>query len=195
MKTQLQIVKRGESFVVQIRRQNFFTKKWYWKDMSRHISETQRALVTKNGPPTPKTAFATQGEAEAYCYDILKIEATMAQAKESVVMTYNTGLHDAFWGDPPKVPECKPKTQDINKCGWGCSCFNAAGSIKTSGEKMKELIINAVSDLVSSFLYYDRKEDEDLPRDEIEKAIKNGIITVDEVCARFRDALIEGVAG
>jgi hypothetical protein len=48
------------------------------------------------------------------------------------------------------------------------------------------LILDTVTDLVSMFMYYDRKEDEDLPRGEIEEAIAFGEVTVDEIVARFR---------
>lgn len=58
----------------------------------------------------------------------------------------------------------------------------------------KQLILNVVDTLVSSFLYYDRKEDEDLPRGEIEKCISNGDISIDEIVSFFRDRLMKGVA-
>ena len=53
----------------------------------------------------------------------------------------------------------------------------------------KENILNAVSYLAINFIYYDRKEDEDLPRGQIQEAIKAGEITVDEIVARFRAGL------
>lgn len=37
-----------------------------------------------------------------------------------------------------------------------------------SEKTRRQLIENTIDDLVSNFLYYDRKEDEDLPREEIE---------------------------
>ena len=46
-----------------------------------------------------------------------------------------------------------------------------------------------VHDLVMDFLYYDRKEDEDLKVGEIEDAIKNGTVTVDEIVESFRKYL------
>lgn len=49
----------------------------------------------------------------------------------------------------------------------------------------KELILDTVSD----FLYYDRKEDEDLGRDEIDKAVVNGIVTIEEIVAKFESEL------
>lgn len=58
---------------------------------------------------------------------------------------------------------------------------------------MKSLILDTVSDLVGDFLYYGRKEDEDLPRGEIEKAIKDGVISVDEICEHFKKKLIDGL--
>jgi len=50
----------------------------------------------------------------------------------------------------------------------------------------RELIFIVVEDLVSNFLYYDRKEDEDLPRGAIEEAIQAKEISVDEIVTEFR---------
>ncbi len=57
-----------------------------------------------------------------------------------------------------------------------------------------EMILMTVSDLVGAFLYYDRKEDEELPRGVIEAAICQGVVTVDEIVDRFRSRLIEAVS-
>lgn len=53
----------------------------------------------------------------------------------------------------------------------------------------REFIIAEVSDLVDNFLYYDRKEDETLPRGSIEEAIKAGEVSVDEIVEVFRREL------
>lgn len=53
----------------------------------------------------------------------------------------------------------------------------------------KEQILGAVRDLVSDFMYYDRKEDEDLPLYAIEDALDAGIVTIDEIVAEFRGQL------
>ncbi len=53
----------------------------------------------------------------------------------------------------------------------------------------KETILLTVEDLVGAFLYYDRKEDEDLPRGAIEEAITNGEVTVDEIVNKFASTL------
>ena len=52
-------------------------------------------------------------------------------------------------------------------------------------------IENCISDLVGSFLYYDRKEDEELPRGAIEAAIEAGEISVTEMADQFRGHLID----
>ncbi len=57
----------------------------------------------------------------------------------------------------------------------------------------KEAILGTVEDLVSGFLYYDRKEDEELPYGLIEQAIEDGLITVDEIVEYFRQKLLEGL--
>lgn len=58
---------------------------------------------------------------------------------------------------------------------------------------MKQQILNAIDGAVSDFLYYDRKEDEDLPRGAIEKAIKSGDITYGEIVERFKEQLLKGI--
>jgi len=50
----------------------------------------------------------------------------------------------------------------------------------------REQIQATVSDLVAKFLYYDRKEDEDLPRGAIEEAIKAGEITEQEIVTQLK---------
>lgn len=53
----------------------------------------------------------------------------------------------------------------------------------------REMILDTVADLVADFLCYGRKEDEDLPRGEIEAAVAAGEITPREIVARFEREL------
>jgi hypothetical protein len=61
------------------------------------------------------------------------------------------------------------------------------------------MILGSARDLASYFLYYDRREDEDLPEGQIEEDVKDGVVTVDEIVAAFRAGLVEdghlGIAG
>lgn len=52
---------------------------------------------------------------------------------------------------------------------------------------MKENILNTIDDLCSDFLYYDRKEDEELSFYDIQEAVKSGEITIDEMVERFKN--------
>jgi hypothetical protein len=61
-------------------------------------------------------------------------------------------------------------------------------------ESLKQLILGTVEDMVADFLYYDRKEDEDLPRGAIEEAVAQGQITIDEIVNQFRQNLEEALA-
>lgn len=56
---------------------------------------------------------------------------------------------------------------------------------------VKDLILNTVDDLAGKFMYYDRKEDEELPRGAIEQAIADGVITIDEIVDRFKSVIVE----
>jgi hypothetical protein len=57
----------------------------------------------------------------------------------------------------------------------------------------EELILGTVEDLVADFLYYDRKEDEELPRGAIEQAVINRFELIDEIVAKFKEELIEAL--
>jgi hypothetical protein len=50
---------------------------------------------------------------------------------------------------------------------------------------MKEIIFNTIDDLISDFIYYDRKEDDELPRGKIEETIKKGDVTKEEIINEF----------
>lgn len=54
----------------------------------------------------------------------------------------------------------------------------------------RDRILLTVDDLVGAFLYYDRKDDEDLPRGQIEDAIATGEVTIQEIVARFQRGLV-----
>jgi hypothetical protein len=53
----------------------------------------------------------------------------------------------------------------------------------------KEEIISTIKDLVTAFVYYDRREDEELNIDQLNKAVSEGVVTVDEMVAEFRQGL------
>ncbi len=61
-------------------------------------------------------------------------------------------------------------------------------------QETKDHILDEVSDLVGEFLYYARREDETLPPGDIERAIVEKVVTVDEIVAKFRAALEEGLS-
>ena len=54
---------------------------------------------------------------------------------------------------------------------------------------MKQTVLNTISDLCAHFLYYDRKEDETLSMDELNNAVENGTINIDEMVSEFREHL------
>lgn len=58
----------------------------------------------------------------------------------------------------------------------------------------RETILGSVDDLVSDFLYYDRKEDEKLPRGSIDEAVRAGEVTMDEIVTRFQEQLKKGLS-
>ena len=59
----------------------------------------------------------------------------------------------------------------------------------------KNIILSTARDLAGKFLYYDRKEDEDLPVGAIGVALERGEITEKEIVEAFEAALSEGLKG
>ena len=54
---------------------------------------------------------------------------------------------------------------------------------------MYEIIENTIDDLISNFLYFDRIKDEDLPVGAIQKAVKEGEITKEQIIKKFSEIL------
>lgn len=55
-------------------------------------------------------------------------------------------------------------------------------------------IENQVDDMIAKLLYYDRKEDGELEVGDIEEAIKEGEISVDEIVQRFSEGFRKAVS-
>jgi len=58
----------------------------------------------------------------------------------------------------------------------------------------RDLILGTIEDLISDFLYYDRKEDEELFRGDIEEAIESGVVTIEEIVEKFSNELKKNLA-
>ena len=59
---------------------------------------------------------------------------------------------------------------------------------------MKKLILDTIDDMIADFLYYDRKEDDQLPQGAIERAIESGEITEQDIVDAFARSLRQGLA-
>lgn len=63
-------------------------------------------------------------------------------------------------------------------------------SLQAGAELTRQIIMNKASDMMSNFLYYDRKEDEELGVGDIEYAIQRGVVSIEEdLIALFREIL------
>jgi hypothetical protein len=49
----------------------------------------------------------------------------------------------------------------------------------------KEVVFNTIRDMVTDFLYHNRKKDEDLPVGAVEAMLDDKIITIDEIVGCF----------
>ncbi len=57
---------------------------------------------------------------------------------------------------------------------------------------MRKRIFALIEDSVKDLLHYDRKDDENLNREDMDLALETGIVTIDEMTAVFRRALEAG---
>ena len=58
--------------------------------------------------------------------------------------------------------------------------------------KRRKLILDTFEDSMDKFLYYDRKEDRELPVDSIDKAIKQGIVEEEDFIRILKKHLRNG---
>lgn len=64
----------------------------------------------------------------------------------------------------------------------------------TENERLlKDYILGAVRDNAANFVYYDRKEDEDLSASQLKSAVALGIITIDEIAEVFKEVLTKSL--
>lgn len=106
-----------------------------------------------------------------------------------------SGMHEFTCCSPPHIAECTRKTKESEGIltatteGWICPCKKYAQDWAPpfmAEKTTRQIILDTVSDLASSFVYYDRKEDSQLSADQLKKAIMFKRITVDEIVAEFR---------
>ena len=59
---------------------------------------------------------------------------------------------------------------------------------------LRKLVMNTVEDLVTDFVSYDRKEDEELSRDYLLDMIRRGVVSREDIVAHFDLSLCEALA-
>lgn len=58
---------------------------------------------------------------------------------------------------------------------------------------MRDIILGTVCDMVADFLFYDRKNDDELPEGAIEQALAEGVVTVEEIISTFEKELRDNI--
>jgi hypothetical protein len=86
-----------------------------------------------------------------------------------------------------KVLEMQRELQDL---GFDTSQLSVQlSTAKISDDELRCRIMDVASDLMSNFLYYDRKEDENLPVGTIEKALYDGTVLIEDIIDEWRNEL------
>jgi hypothetical protein len=60
-----------------------------------------------------------------------------------------------------------------------------------TAEEKKELFLAIIEDVISDYLYYDRKNDDDLSIGDVNGLIESGCVTIDDVIDKFTTYLKE----
>lgn len=73
-------------------------------------------------------------------------------------------------------------------CRYGLEgCY--IGTLETEDALLKDKILGVAQSCGLDFLIYDRKNDEELPLDMLHKAIRDGVLSVDEIAASFKKSI------
>ncbi len=60
-------------------------------------------------------------------------------------------------------------------------------------EELKKLILDTAGDLALDFLIHDRDDDEELSTEQLQIAVEDGVVTLDEIMDRIRLILEAGL--
>lgn len=110
---------------------------------------------------------------------------------------------DREWSEYPKGTLARGKhggqweKRDDGWVWWGESKFPEPGNefdgfvqLPEDPEPIKTVILDHIADLVTDFCYYDRKNSESLTMEDLNKAVTDGTITIDEMVEEFRTHLV-----
>lgn len=100
-------------------------------------------------------------------------------------------LWPAAWSIDWYKPTPEDRIKELAKAGALIAAeIDRLRRSKTENTKeMKKYILGTIEDLVTDFVYYGRKEDEDLPVGAIEKSVAAGEVTLDEMVEVFKTKL------
>ena len=122
-------------------------------------------------------------------------EETLQEEFENVVNKIDNeglGYYLISYTDSSSMPDEKSKDL-FDKAVKALNNFTEYVEAKAEEEEIaktkKEYLMEAVDDLVVNLVYYDRKEDEDLSRVDVDEMFKSGDITVEEVIVTFSKEL------
>lgn len=71
---------------------------------------------------------------------------------------------------------------------------HSSTAVPTSTDAMKQKLYNCVSDIVIDLMYYDRKEDDVLPRGAIEHLLATETVTLEQIVAAFESSVRDGLS-
>ena len=84
--------------------------------------------------------------------------------------------------------------ESFKNCPWCGSDLEEEKAEKVESDEAKESALNEIAEVVSNFLYYDRKEDEDLTFAMLTELLEGGKLRQEEIMARFAYELNEQIA-
>lgn len=87
------------------------------------------------------------------------------------------------------IESCAPKEQREIKLTLANLIRKEYGEETQSDAPIRTTIRDTLSDLVTKFMYYDRKEDEDLSLDDLKHAFETEIVTVEECIEWFAESM------
>lgn len=98
--------------------------------------------------------------------------------------------YDTIWGIglPEEDQRCKDRST------WLGLNWLGETLTKVRDDLLKQMIMGKIKDLVSCFLFYDRKEDEDLKLGTIEDLLSKNVITVEKMTQTFKNSLLENLS-
>jgi hypothetical protein len=145
------------------------------------LAEKEKAIEEKEAIIEEKTEVLVEKE------KAIEEKEAIIEEKTEVLVEKEKALEEKIIAQSEPSPTPIEVVEEIGEGKSAVQCD--VNEFSRENKTTREIIIDTISDLVGKFTFYDRKEDCYLSVEQLNTAVKNNEITIDEMVSEFRKHL------